>query len=142
VTLLPARHWCRRRPGATNVRLWGGFLIAVAGRRLCFVGDSAYDPALFREIGRRLGPPDLALVPIGAYEPRWFMREAHANPAEAVQIHRDLGAKRSVAMHWGTFRLTDEGRDQPPADLARARAEAGLDPADFTVLDPGGSILL
>jgi len=122
VTVLPARHWCRRRPGATNVRLWGGFMLTVAGRRM--------------------GPPDLALVPIGAYEPRWFMKGAHANPAEAVQIHRDLGAKRSVAMHWGTFRLTDEGREQPIVDLDRARISSGLTSAEFTVLDPGGSVLL
>ena len=72
-------------------------MLTVAGRRICFAGDSAYDETLFKEIGRRMGPPDLALVPIGAYEPRWFMKGAHANPAEAVQIHRDLGAKRSVA---------------------------------------------
>jgi L-ascorbate metabolism protein UlaG (beta-lactamase superfamily) len=142
VTLLPARHWCRRRPGATNVRLWGGFMLTVAGRRLCFVGDSGYDETLFKEIGRRTGAPDLALVPIGAYEPRWFMRGAHANPAEAVRIHLDLGAKRSVAMHWGTFRLTDEGREQPPIDLAQARRDAGLASADFIVLDPGASVLL
>ena len=142
VTLTPARHWCRRRPGDTNVRLWGGFMLTVAGRKIYFLGDSGYDAALFTEIGRRCGSPDLALIPIGAYEPRWFMREAHMNPAEAVQAHREVGARRSVAMHWGTFQLTDEGRNEPVRDLEAAKAAAGLASGAFMVLPPGGSLLI
>jgi L-ascorbate metabolism protein UlaG (beta-lactamase superfamily) len=140
ITLTPARHWCRRRIGGTNHRLWGGFGLSLPDVRLFFAGDSAYDAALFQEIGRRLGPPDLALLPIGAYEPRWFMQSVHMNPAEAVQVHRDLGARRSVAMHWGTWGLTDEAWDEPPRRLAEARAAAGLDADEFTVLDPGESV--
>jgi L-ascorbate metabolism protein UlaG (beta-lactamase superfamily) len=82
----------------------------------------------------------LALIPIGAYEPRWFMRSAHMNPAEAAQVHRDLGAKTSVAMHWGCWGLADEGRDDPPRDLAAALSAPGMGAAEFQVLPPGASL--
>jgi L-ascorbate metabolism protein UlaG (beta-lactamase superfamily) len=137
VTLVPARHWCRRSPFGTNTRLWGGFLVTMGGRRLYFAGDSGYAPGFFPEIGRRGGAPDLALIPIGAYEPRWFMASAHMNPAEAVLVHHEVGARRSVGMHWGTFQLTDEGWDQPVRDLDAARGSA-----DFAVLPFGGSTLV
>jgi L-ascorbate metabolism protein UlaG (beta-lactamase superfamily) len=137
VTLVPARHWCRRSPFSTNTRLWGGFMLRAGGRLVYFVGDSGYEEGLFSEIGRRCGPPDLALIPIGAYEPRWFMKSAHMDPAEAVMVHREVGARRSLAMHWGTFQLTDEGREQPLRDLAKALAPG----EDFTALEPGSSIL-
>lgn len=142
ITFTPSRHWCRRRPGDTNVRLWGGFFIRAGGRLVYFLGDSGYDDALFREIGRRGGAPDLALIPIGAYAPRWFMRSAHMNPTEAVRVHRDIGSRLSVAMHWGTFQLTDEARDEPVAQLATARAAAGIDQDRFKVLAPGESVLV
>jgi L-ascorbate metabolism protein UlaG (beta-lactamase superfamily) len=137
VTLVPARHWCRRSPFYTNTRLWGGFMLRAGGRLVYFVGDSGYEAGVFPEIGRRCGHPDLALVPIGAYEPRWFMKSAHMNPAEAVLVHREVGATRSLAMHWGTFQLTDEGREEPLRDLAKALAPG----EDFTALEPGASIL-
>ncbi len=144
IQLVPAVHWCRRSLGGTNRRLWGGFMVEFAGtgQRVYFAGDTAYHPTLFGEIRGRSGTPDLALLPIGAYEPRWFMRSSHVDPAEAVQIHRDLGARRSVAMHWGTFQLTDEGRDEPVAALARALAAAGVGPADFAVLTPGSTAVI
>jgi L-ascorbate metabolism protein UlaG (beta-lactamase superfamily) len=135
VTLVPARHWSRRQPFGTNTRLWGGFMIKAAGRLVYFAGDSGYDEGLFTEIGRRCGSPDLALIPIGAYEPRWFMGSAHMNPQEAVRVHGDVGARRSIAMHWGTFQLTDEGRDDPVKALEAARGDA-----DFTALPPGASV--
>jgi L-ascorbate metabolism protein UlaG (beta-lactamase superfamily) len=139
ITLTPARHWCRRRPGDTNRRLWGGFFLHAPGIRGYFLGDSGFDDALFAEIGRRLGRPDLALIPIGAYEPRWFMRADHLNPEEAVQVHRRLGARRSVAMHWGCWPLADEARADPPRDLAAALAAAGVSPDAFQLLAPGAS---
>ncbi len=105
-----------------------------------FVGDSGYDGPLFHTIRERLGTPDVALVPIGAYEPRWFMAPMHMNPAEAVQLHRDSGARVSVAMHWGTFQLTDEGREEPVRALEAARTKAGLQPDVFRVLDPGETL--
>jgi len=137
ITWVPSRHWCRRRPGATNVRLWGGCVLEAGGRRIYFVGDSGYDDRLFKDIGRRAGPPDLALIPIGAYEPRWFMREAHMNPAEAVRVHLEVGARRSLGMHWGTFQLTDEGRDAPVTALEAATKAAGLQKEAFEAADPG-----
>ena len=141
VTLTPSQHWTRRSVGRTNSRLWGGFDIEAGTRRVWFVGDSGYNEALFQEIGRRCGAPDLALIPIGAYEPRWFMKTAHMNPEEAVKTHRESGARRSVAMHWGTFQLTDEGRDDPVHELEKAREAAGIDANAFKVLQPGESVI-
>jgi L-ascorbate metabolism protein UlaG (beta-lactamase superfamily) len=138
-TLVPARHWCRRSPFGTNRRLWGGFMLGIGGRLVYFAGDSGYQEGLFAGIGRRCGAPDLALIPIGAYEPRWFMESAHMNPAEAVRAHSEVGARRSVAMHWGTFQLTDEGRTDPARALAQARAVAGLEPVDFDAPEIGAS---
>jgi L-ascorbate metabolism protein UlaG (beta-lactamase superfamily) len=142
VTLVPALHWCRRRPFATNVRLWGGFMVRTGGRLVYFAGDSGYDESLFRGIGRRCGAPDLALIPIGAYEPRWFMKDAHMNPAEAVRVHLDVGAKRSAAMHWGTFQLTDEGYEEPVRALSEALEAAGIPPADFSAPGLGRSVVV
>jgi len=139
-TLTPSRHWSRRTPGGTNRRLWGGFFLKTAARSVWFLGDSGYDQTIFRDIGRRCGAPDLALIPIGAYEPRWFMQPAHMNPAEAVQTHLDSGARQSVAMHWGTFQLTDEPREAPPEALAKARETAGVPAKQFRVLTPGESL--
>ena len=139
-TLTPARHWSNRLTGPRNGRLWGGFMIHTADARAFFTGDTAYDEVFFNDVRTRLGAPDLALIPIGAYAPRWFMAEQHCNPAEAVQIHRDLGARISVGMHWGTFPLTDDGFDEPPRELARVRTEAGLPETDFVVCAPGETV--
>jgi L-ascorbate metabolism protein UlaG (beta-lactamase superfamily) len=139
-TLVPALHWCRRSPFSTNVRLWGGFVLRAGGRVVYFAGDSGYLETRFTEIGKRCGAPDLALIPIGAYEPRWFMKDAHMNPAEAVRAHQDIGAKRSIAMHWGTFQLTDEGRDEPVLALRSACAQAGVGAGEFEALEPGASV--
>lgn len=124
---LPAQHWTRRGLREFNDRLWGSWMLATpSGRRVYFAGDSGYWPG-FREIGERFGPLDAALVPIGAYEPRWFMRAAHMNPEEAVRTYLDLGGAGLFAgMHWGTFRLTDEDPLEPPVRTRAAWAEAGL----------------
>jgi L-ascorbate metabolism protein UlaG (beta-lactamase superfamily) len=140
-TLTPSKHWSNRFGSPRNHRLWGGYVLELGPKRIWFVGDSGYDADIFRDVRVRCGPPDLALVPIGAYEPRWFMAPMHMNPAEAVQAHRDVGARRSIGMHWGTFQLTDEGRDDPVHALAAARQEAGLLPEDFRVLHPGESLV-
>jgi L-ascorbate metabolism protein UlaG (beta-lactamase superfamily) len=142
IALTPARHWCRRKIGATNHRLWGGFFLRAGNQGVYFAGDSGYDPDLFTAIGRRLGAPDLAMIPIGAYEPRWFMHSAHMNPPEAVQAHRDLGARQSIAMHWGCWHLTDEGRLDPPRALAAALSAASVPSDAFRVLVPGSSVTL
>ncbi len=140
VTLTPARHWSNRLSGARNGRLWGGFYLRTGGHRVYFSGDTGYDAEFFRAIGRDLGPPDLAMIPIGAYEPRWFMAAQHCNPAEAVEIHRDVRARLSLAMHWGTFQLTDEAREAPVEALVAALQNAGLRADEFRALAPGESV--
>ena len=139
LTLTPAHHFSARTPFDRNRALWGGFTIDVADRRIYFAGDSAYAP-LFREVRRRLGPIDLALLPIGAYEPRWFMQSVHMNPAEAVQAHLDLEATESVAMHFGTFQLTTEGIDEPVRALERARLGRSVAPSTFKTIGFGESV--
>ena len=139
VTVIPAQHFSARTPFDRNQALWGGFLIEAEGRRILHAGDSGYGPH-FRQMGERLGPIDLALLPIGAYEPRWFMKDIHMNPAEAVQAHLDLGARQSIAMHFGTFQLTPEGIDQPVRDLGVALQDRGVPAEQFRTLEVGESL--
>lgn len=142
ITLTPARHWSNRLSGPRNGRLWGGFYLRTGRHRVYFTGDTGYDAEFFRAVGRDLGAPDLAMIPIGAYEPRWFMAAQHCDPAEAVQIHRDVGSRLSLAMHWGTFQLTDEAREAPVEALAAARTATGLAPHEFRALAPGESVTI
>jgi L-ascorbate metabolism protein UlaG (beta-lactamase superfamily) len=130
ITATPARHFSARTPFDRNRTLWAGFMIRGADGQILFAGDSAAGPH-WHDIAARLGPPDVTLLPIGAYEPRWFMAAAHMNPEEAVQAHVALRARRSVGMHFGTFQLTDEAIDAPLDALARARQEAGITPDVF-----------
>jgi len=141
ITLTPAQHFSARTPLDRNRALWGGFMLAPAGARILFAGDSAYGP-FFRDIRQRLGPIDLALLPIGAYEPRWFMRVVHMNPAEAVQAHLDLEASESVGMHFGTFQLTTEGIDEPLRALEDACRANNIPPSRFRTLGFGESVRL
>jgi N-acyl-phosphatidylethanolamine-hydrolysing phospholipase D len=141
VTFVPAQHWSRRTLSDRNETLWGGFVAQAAGRSFYFAGDTGYGPD-FVAIGERFGGIDLALIPIGAYEPRWFMSDQHVNPDEAIRIHRDIKARRSVGIHWGTFLLTDEPLDQPLADLATARAKAGIGAEEFLTLRHGQTMNL
>jgi L-ascorbate metabolism protein UlaG (beta-lactamase superfamily) len=141
ITVTPAQHFSARGPFDRNRALWGGFLIEIGGRRILHAGDSGYGPH-FSEIGARLGPIDLALLPIGAYEPRWFMKDIHMNPAEAVQAHLDLAARRSIAMHFGTFQLTPEGIDEPVHQLTNALQERGVPAEQFRAMDVGESVSL
>jgi N-acyl-phosphatidylethanolamine-hydrolysing phospholipase D len=136
VTAVPAQHFSGRTATDRNKTLWCGFVLEAANRRIYFAGDTGYSKD-FADIGKRLGPVDLALLPIGAYEPRWFMRAMHVNPEEAVKIHRDVGSRQSVAMHWGTFRLTEEPVDEPPHALARALAAADIPHERFWVMQHG-----
>jgi len=142
LTVTPAQHWSNRTLFDFRRSLWGGcHLRHREGGTVYFAGDTAYAP-FFTDIRTRLGPPGVALLPIGAYEPRWFMQDHHMNPDEAVRAHKDLGARTSLGMHYGVFRLTDEAFDDPVRELARARADQGV-PADaFRVLDVGESLAL
>ena len=141
VTCTPAQHFSARWPWDRCRTLWGGFALETAAGRIYFAGDSGYCPA-FREIGARLGPFDLALLPIGAYEPRWFMEPVHCTPDDAVRIHREVRARLSLAMHFGTFRLTDEAIDDPLLALTAARAARGVADSEFTALDFGETRLV
>lgn len=140
---LPARHWTRRTPLMMNRRLWCSWALrTVEGRSVYFGGDSGYSVA-FAEIGRRLGPFDACLLPIGTYEPRWFMRPMHINPEEAVRVYRDLGARGAfVGMHWGTFQLTDEVPLEPPVRTRAAWVEAEFDSALLNIPAHGETIVL
>ena len=140
VTYVPAQHFSARTPFDRNRSLWGGFVIESEGATVYFAGDSGWCPH-FAEIAARFPRIDLALIPIGAYEPRSFMRTQHMDPGEAVRAHQALGARRSLGMHFGTFaRLTDEAIEGPEAWLAEARAAAGLPAEAFATLPFGGSL--
>ena len=136
VTATPARHFSARTPLDRDAALWSGFMIEHHGRRVLFAGDSGDGPH-WSEIRGRLGAPDLALLPIGAYDPRNLMAPVHMDPEEAVGAHDALQARQSVGMHFGTFQLTDEPIDEPPQRLAAALAARGLDPGAFITLGPG-----
>jgi L-ascorbate metabolism protein UlaG (beta-lactamase superfamily) len=136
VALTPAQHWSSRRPRNRNRTLWGGFVVEATGKQVYFAGDTGYG-AHFGEVRERFGRLNLALLPIGAYEPRWFMRDQHMNPEDAVRAHLDLDAVVSVGTHFGCFQLTDEGIDDPPRELAAARERYGVSPESFVVLETG-----
>ena len=119
VTMVPAQHWSQRSVADQNRSLWGGYVVDAGERRFYFAGDTGY-PAAFREIGRRFPGLDYALLPIGAYAPRWFMAPQHMSPEDAATAFRELGARALVPIHWGTFFLTDEPMDEPPKRLRAA----------------------
>jgi L-ascorbate metabolism protein UlaG (beta-lactamase superfamily) len=138
VRLAPMRHWSARTLTDRNRALWAAFILTTPAGRIYHVGDSGYgDGREFRAARDTHGPFRLAVLPIGAYEPRWFMREQHMDPREAVEAFRDLGATLALAHHHGTFQLTNEAIDAPAQALAMARAAAGIAPERFRVLKPG-----
>ncbi len=138
ITLTRANHWSSRRITDRRVALWSGFLIETQHAKIWFAGDTGYgDGSIFRDLRTKYGAPDVALIPIGAYEPRWFMAAQHVNPKEAVQIFQDIGARRALGIHWGTFRLTDEARDAPREELLDALNHAEIDAARFAAAEPG-----
>jgi L-ascorbate metabolism protein UlaG (beta-lactamase superfamily) len=116
--------------------LWGSFVIETDEGRIYFAGDTGYSPH-FRAQGERFGPFALSIIPIGAYEPRWFMKSIHLNPKEAVMAHQDLNSQQSLGVHFGVFQLTWEPVDQPLTDLTDALSAAQIDPEMFWALEPG-----
>ena len=136
VICTPAQHFAARTPWDKNHTLWGGFMLRTPAGLVFFAGDTGWAPH-FAEVNARLGAPALALLPIGAYEPRWFMEPVHMNPDEAVRAHLALGARQSLGMHFGTFNLTDEAIDEPVKALAAARTAHGVAADSFTTLDFG-----
>jgi len=141
VTLEPALHWSARGRSDRRMALWGSFMIAGSDGAIYFAGDTGYgDGALFPQIAARHPRIRLALLPIGAYAPRWFMRDQHCDPDEALAIFHALRAERAVACHWGAFRLTDEPYDEPPRRLAEALAREGVGAERFVAPAPGGVV--
>ena len=116
--------------------LWGSFVVETPAGNLYFAGDTGYSPH-FKAQGERYGPFALSLLPIGAYEPRWFMKDIHLNPEEAVRAHRDLNSEQSLGIHFGVFQLTWETIDQPLIDLEEALRELQMPQTAFWVLEPG-----
>jgi L-ascorbate metabolism protein UlaG (beta-lactamase superfamily) len=138
VTFVPLHHWSARGVTDRNKTLWAGFVIDTPAGRIYHVSDSGYgDGVHFRAARERYGAFRLAIIPIGAYEPRWFMDKMHMNPEESVKTLRDCGAEFALAHHHGTFQLTDEAIDAPARELAVAREAAGIAPERFRVLAPG-----
>ena len=140
VHVVPVYHWSRRRTFDRNKALWGGFVVETNAGNVYFAGDTGlWDGAYFAEARRRYDDFRLAVLPVGAYEPRWFMKDQHVNPAEAVRIHQLLGAPTTLGVHLRTFQLTDEAIDAPERELAAALREQQI-PADrFFTLPIGGS---
>lgn len=138
VTIVPAYHWSARTGRDRRMALWSGFMLSTTGSLAYFAGDTGYgDGRIFREMRQRIGRPDLALIPIGAYAPRWFMSAQHTDPSEAVRIMEDIEASRAVGIHWGVFQLTDERREEPPELLLEGLARRGIADDLFPAGEPG-----
>lgn len=138
-TLTPAYHWANRWPTDVRMALWSGFFLDTPVGTVWFAGDTGYgDGAIFKQVRLRLGAPDVALIPIGAYAPRWFMSAQHVDPTEAVQILRDVDARRALGIHWGTFQLTDEPREAPRLALETALSAGSIPQHRFVAATPGG----
>jgi len=141
ITALPALHWSKRTFSDTNRSLWAAFMIETEGGGIYFGADTGFGEGdTFREVKAHFGSPRLSLLPIGAYEPRWFMAPQHMNPEEAVMAHQLLGSQQSLSIHHGTIQLTDEAIDAPPKALDVALKAAGLSPKDFLVPDIGETV--
>lgn len=136
VTFVPAQHFSGRGVFDQNKTLWGGFVVEVAQKIIYFAADTGFGDH-FKEIEKRFSHIDISLLPIGAYEPKWFMREVHMSPKEAVKAHRQLHSNQSVAIHFGSFPLSDEGIDDPLIDLGQALIEQNVDERSFVALEEG-----
>ncbi|MFY8038322.1 MAG: MBL fold metallo-hydrolase [Bosea sp. (in: a-proteobacteria)] len=138
ITLVPAYHWSARGAFDRRMALWASYVIAAPQGRIYHIGDTGYhDGTFFREHGAEFGPFRLAILPIGAYEPRWFMADNHMNPDEAVKVMTDLRAEAALGHHWGTFQLTNEGVGRPLEALGAARKAAGIADEHFVASLPG-----
>jgi L-ascorbate metabolism protein UlaG (beta-lactamase superfamily) len=137
VTLVRTAHWSARWLGDRRKALWASFVIETPAGKIYHVGDTAFaDGSSFRDHAAD-GPFRLAILPVGAYEPRWFMKDAHMNPDEAVRAFQALGAEQAIGHHWGTFQLTAEPVEAPQQDLATALAEKGIEASRFQAFRPG-----
>lgn len=135
----PAQHWSARTLWDYDQTLWGGWYVASESFKFLYTGDTGYSQD-FKDIHDRLGSMDLAMIPAGAYEPRWFMKKQHVNPEEAIRIHKDLQAKMSIGVHWGTFRLSDEPMLAPLHEVKRIREEQKIPAQEFQMLKHGQTV--
>jgi L-ascorbate metabolism protein UlaG (beta-lactamase superfamily) len=143
ITVMPALHWSKRNVHDTNRALWGAFVIETPGGVIYFAGDTGFgDGSTFREIAERFGAPRLSLLPIGAYEPRWFMKSQHMDPGDAVAAHQLLSSGTSIGIHHGTIQLTNEPIDAPTRELQRVMADAGVAPSAFLTPAAGASTII
>lgn len=133
----PSQHWSGRTLWDRYETLWASYIIDIGDWRVWFGGDTGYNDVQFKQIGKQFADIDLALNPVGAYLPRWFMRQPHVNPYQATLIHRDIGAKKSVTMHWGAFQLAAEGIRQTLNDIEAARNRSGLSAQEFQIMAVG-----
>lgn len=141
IHLTPALHWSKRGLFDANAALWGAFALEAPGGPIYFAADTGFGTgSTFADVRERFGPPRLSLLPIGAYEPRWFMHPQHMNPDEAVKAHALLESRASLAIHHGTVQLTDEAIDAPARALTAALAQHSIDPARFRVPDAGETL--
>jgi L-ascorbate metabolism protein UlaG (beta-lactamase superfamily) len=138
----PSQHWSSRTPFDRNKSLWGSFIIKAKAGNICFIGDTGYDEALFKKIGSKYSGMKISIIPIGSYEPRWFMKDIHVNPEEAVKIHVDLNTKLSIASHFATFQLSDESYEKPVEDLKKALNMHGMTTNDFVAMKNGQYIIV
>ena len=138
VQSVPANHFTSRGTFDRDVSLWCGYILERDGHKIYFAGDTGYGE-IFKEIGKREGPIDVSLIPIGAYLPRWFMSPIHVSPKESVLIHQDVQSKHSMGMHFGTFALADDGPDRPMIDLAKAKEFHKIADDKFVVPEEGHS---
>ena len=142
IKALPSQHWSARSLFDRFETLWASWFIEFSDFNFFFAGDTGYNDIQFKEIGEKLKSVDFALIPIGAYAPRWFMKLYHVNPLEAVYIHQDIKAKKSIGMHWGTFSLTAEEPIEPTIKLEEALKQEDIPKDEFRTLDIGESISL
>ncbi|MEH6477448.1 MAG: MBL fold metallo-hydrolase [Sneathiella sp.] len=140
VQAMPSQHWSARGLGDRHETLWASWYLDFGDRTLWFGGDTGYNDIQFKEIGAATGGVDLALIPIGGYAPRSFMKTYHVNPEEAIFIHQDIKATKSIGMHWGTFPLTAEGPIDPQVELKSQRQKRGLLDDAFSTMIVGETI--
>jgi L-ascorbate metabolism protein UlaG (beta-lactamase superfamily) len=137
VTAVPAQHFSGRGMLDRDATLWCGYVINTSRGKVYFAGDTGYNDKTFKEIGDRLGPFKVSLLPIGAYKPAWFMWPVHTSPEQAVKIHQEVRSQNSIGTHFGTFALADDGHDEPVNDLKEALARYNVKEDEFVVMKEG-----
>ena len=141
LSCLPSQHWSKRSMLRSFDTLWASWAVEINGFKFWFAGDTGYNEVQFKEIGNLKGPFDFSAIPIGAYEPRWFMKNFHVNPEESVLIHRDVKSSKSIGIHWGTFNLTTEPIYEPPIKLKNALVNNQIDSTAFITTEIGEIII-